>query len=560
MERLPCEILVKIFEYLPLNDLLKAKAVCKLWYFSIDLHVRLHSLAICQSEKMSNRKWSFSYEPVNFYHLISGWYSNGYNLSQSIYKNLRELYIATRLIPHQMNITMAISAHLQQLRRLEIIGLFIGVNKTIRLPNLACLNLENVTLDRITLDCEALSHLKIYRREEIGSTFDFGQIRIEHPHSIKHLELSSYHPMVKSLPNLEHLLCEIGDVGTGYPWIDLKEELPKLKEFHCNQRLRSNGLLYSLQEQCKRLPGRELKIYYFGVNVFGELENRQFRTVDTRFLCDHTDRLARFLPFFFKLEYDLLESCFDPIPSDLLDKLVNLSEIEVNSKIQNVRQLIDLLKCNPFLNMLRLVNASMKQKFMNILPKLLPNLVILDVLDEEKTYDFRFALKMKKLVTVDTHQRLDLDLLYDWFKKNAGLKEVYFSHLLRPFYVVRRNGGFKFSTNADTSEDYPDEPAGDDDEWPDGLNKNFRTLEEMFEKFKFYRTGDYYLLEPSERAPVQPDPESDTEDDAVYDLGQFAGGHSDAEQSDGEANDSTVLSYCDDDHSDADSVIVIEID
>lgn len=570
MDHLPCEILVKILKYLPLISLLKARAVCKRWHHAVELHVRLHSLAICQSENTSNRKWSFTYEPVNLTHMIAGWYSNGYNLSQPIYKNLRELYICTRLIPHQMNITMAISNQLQQLRRLEIIGLFIGVNKTIRLPKLVYLNLENVTFDRITLDCEALTHLRIYRREEVGCTLDFGQITIEHPHSIRHLELSSYHPMVKTLCNLEYLLCETGDSGDGgYQWIDLKEELPKLTEFHCNQRLRSNGLLYSLQEQCKRLPDRELKIFYFGVNVFGELENRRFRTVDTQLLCDYPDRLARFLPFFLKLEYDVMESCFDPIPRDLLDKLVNLSVIEVNAKVQNVRQLIDLLKCNRYLNTLRLVNASMKQKFMNILPKLLPNLVILDVLDDAKSYEFSFALRLKNLVTVETRQRLDLDLLYKWFRKNAGLKEVHFAHLQRPFYVVRQNGTYKFNADADMSDDYPESTANDD-ERPDGLNRNFDTLEEMFDKLQFYRTADYYLLEARERAPVQPDPDSDAEDDAVYDLGEFAGDHSDVEQSEHddqqgehgdqqhEAEGSVVLTDDDDDHSDR--IVMIEID
>ena len=501
MNNLPCEILAKIIEFLPLVEIEKCKEVCVMWRLLIENDIRLRHLVI-SDQAMSGRKWSFNYAPVDRSNLIKQFSLIDRKLDEPIFKNIRSLYVCSKSFDGVISNVGQMLSKLKRLVRLEMLNLKIREKScVINLPNLIYLSIQNVNFKAMRLDTPALSHLRMIYNGRMNEIEMSKMIKIQHSTSIKYFESTKYHSAVESFANLEYLACkEIENLPN-----DFLKGLPNLKAIYLSKaRYASRNVFDTLKQQNQQLK-RNLKIYYFGIdglnldtNSNNELDDGYFSAnkKTTKLLCKNYHKLAEHASFIYGLDYSVVEEHFVEIPSDFASKFVDLKLVKVNGKV-NSKQLIGFLKNHRCLNELNTENASLTQLFFDFLPRLCPHLNSLSIRDRKKSYDFNFILKFKNLVYCTIEQKLNYEFICQVFK-TTKIEEFFFSYHDEFLAIMKQNDVWIYGPSTE-------EPLDE-----------FETVDEMLESFaeaNFYDGRQFEEVDSFDEEMLTDESESDEETD-----------------------------------------------
>ena len=414
---LPPELLVKIINRLPVEDINRCKLVNKKYNTIVNSFIKLRNLTICDYLPIKEKHFITS-EPVDCLHSIK---INDRSLDliiskldQSMFLSLRRLYI-TNIYKEFLEIDFLNA--FQKLNCLEITNLKIKTKKrscTLNLPNLSILNIDNISpKGLIVFDTIALEKLRLNLDDA-----NMKKIKFNHNGSIRLLEMNKYNSCVKLFQNLEFLysMHRIENVDLAR-WPNLKE-LQFFEDEECWKLI---------MKQKEELARDELIVYYYGVKL-NDLPNNKIQT----YLFNHYIKpetialygpnfcnLASVLPFITLITYSELEDCLDQFTvniSSFLQRFVNLNCLIVTKRINNFNEFLNVLACCPNLNQLQLRSASLNQEFFNNqLPHLCKNLTSLGILKENEL-DFNFLIKFNKLVEFSIDQKISLDFVCNLIK------------------------------------------------------------------------------------------------------------------------------------------------
>jgi len=468
MDSLPSEILNKIIGQLPINEISKCRCVCIKWKWCIDTNLRLNDLVI-SDQVLTNQQWYFQADQmVDYFNWIKQ-LKVFEKFNQPTLKNLKQLYIYSY---SQVNSLGPFLSNLKQLQQLEINNLAINEPlTTLSLPNLTHLSLNAIKFNAITFDTSSLTHLKI------NCTSKKMKIQFTNPTTIRYLEILNYQPIIASMTNLEQLFCKEFDFPVDVQWL---KGLPKLNEIHFNHSHRQRNDVFVQLKQHNQQLKLNLQIYNFGLNLNTlpsiKLDDGSIyvSSETTQFICDHYNRLAKHVPFISGIDYTVIAKHFVELPACFTSRFSNINTIRVNGKA-NAKQLIKFLKNYRNLKSLHLSFTSLKQKFYNLIPYICPNLVDLNV-NENHDVNFYFAMKFKKLFSIDTNQQLSSDLIYHLLK-STDLKQLFFCYENEYLALSNDSGIYRFG------------PASEE---PD----EFTSLDEMFNRFKeliYHDSYQHYL-------------------------------------------------------------------
>ena len=449
MEDLPLIPTMKIIDYLLNKDILNLKLVNKWFYQLINENVRIKNLVI-SDYLPCNRRWfyncdlinpqdSIKYDDLNknvcfnprktkaaqiWTHYIQLNRIKKYlglsrvNLHQPILSQLKQLYI------YKINIDVKKLNSLDQLVHLEIINSEIQSvtdNYVLKLPMLEILNLEINSNKKCVLlvDSTKLQKLKL----KLNRT----RFKLVHPESIIYMEIDDYAHYLDFLPllsNLQHFYC-LRLQSVHLINFDLIQNLSNLKSIHIGPPKRS---FIRLTESKKRF-NKDLKIYYFNLDS-DKLDELDIALIEVDsclggYLAEplailynkYYSRLTDYCPFVEWIYYNTLEKSFKQIPEKFMDRFVNCDSFNINEKVNDLDQLIRVLKECKTITSLSLV-SSLGQHFYDFrlydLCDLCPNILSLSIDHTKNGYhalNFEFIFKFKNIRSFSVRDRLSFEFV-----------------------------------------------------------------------------------------------------------------------------------------------------
>lgn len=412
MFQFPELVLIKIFKYLPIYDLLMASQTSKLW----------RSIA---NSLLSNEK-----ELILFFRTITRpllWYHNDQpiNLTNSIiinskfkcseylketFKNITNLYIATyeEIFANKKEFDEFIN-HFECLENLQIFNLndvIESVNPyeiNLNLPNLQTFFLGHN--DKVEhLNCPKLIKLSIIDHFVMNANF------ISLINSLKFLKVKSfsYHPLFK-LINLE-ILYVSKNILINF------SDFPKLKQihlFHHKKAFRIDSvreqILRGLFEQKQNLRRDDLQIFYEGMKCTETTINEVIER-----------NQSRYGSLFYYKSYEYYRENQDEFNFKNIEKILKYSD-SFNQELKNISRTDNLLNCiqhlyfgkklkdeinfknweHTFKYVTKIVIRKLSQDHLDQLPDFIPNLIEFSFFtgnsDKNKVINFEFISKFKAL-------------------------------------------------------------------------------------------------------------------------------------------------------------------
>lgn len=410
------EIAQIILLNLPLPEILRFRLICKKAKYIVDNYVKLNNLIIYMTRPPINRLEFYTYEPFQGVHSVKIWnFDDNYNdlFRQSLFSNLKKLMISCE-IDNSIEIHCNLLNSFGNLKSLELDRINLAMNDTLRLSNLRILTIKYSSSmkdhkDKLTLDTIKLKRLRL----EAGTHMN---LEIVHPDKITYLRIEYYHNIVKSLTNLEVLICDKLERLDK----DLFGSLKNLKEFHFDSEL---ALFNEVKSQANLLDRNELKIYLKGIE-FESIDGQEFSEESSKQIINHffvnSNRTADIIPFVKYLEYDHLEDKSEQVLVDLARKFVDLELILANRAITNKERFLNFLShLNP-IRWLKLKNSLLDQNFYDHhLLQIFPNIEFLKIKEENELIDilnFSFLLKLEHLCIFKTNKNMPFDLCSEIFK------------------------------------------------------------------------------------------------------------------------------------------------
>ena len=427
IDALPLEILVKILKQVGLADLVKLKAVCKLWNELISVEVKMASIVVDTTGFWYVRRHKpldirqMAVCPMNLFLR---------NTKKPILSRLKYLRLNSAIPENDFS---SINS-LNELLRLDINYQLWDYLK-VSLPKLETLKLSDIRRAFVRLDCPKLK--KLICEESEG-----GHLEMAHPESIVELTTAMCDWKIFSFKNLEILKCN-EDLHT----LDRQAlaMFPKLKRVYYEHSLKRLSNWYSgftrVRQilECfianrKALQRTNLQFYLSGLRLDDNLDNIDFgiRQEDGTiklmsneyFYIRNYDRLqADPLEFVREMNYTNLMSVTNQLPTNYFDKFPKVEMITANKRVnsrehflwylQNLRSKICYLKFK---------NTGLNQTFYDSLPAFCsPCEIQIDESQEELNYNFlsgfgdlkrtvitqELSLKSAKTL-LDAHQNFDL--------------------------------------------------------------------------------------------------------------------------------------------------------
>lgn len=436
MDDLPCELVSRILNELPLKDKLRAREVSKKFLFLIDAQSQ-KSLVVAKNKLYVDFHWFDDYQMVDFRNLLLY-----HQRSQLLQTNLFESRFFGNLKKLQFHCDY--SAQLTGLHFLESLTELETLKISILCPHysdetfelkLPKLKSANVTVDkRIKLSflSPKLKYLVTNRSLNLTST----RIeRVRHLQTVK--ETSSNYCDLKrftGLHRLELILNREESISLLNEQID--GGLPELREL-CIKNRSVEALNLSRLKVC-----RSIRVYVNGILIRHWDQLKPFREQylleadKLQVYLDNYPAIHRQLPVITTVNYcDCWEFSSDRIPDDFLGRLVNLVRVIVNGRVASKSDLIRFLSRCERIKKLELIDSHLDQQFYSNLHHCLPvinHLVIQDRLDR---FDFLFALK--HLGTLKTNHPLDFSLVRDLFMSLSDFIQIEFLGSDGEFLIIK---------------------------------------------------------------------------------------------------------------------------
>ena len=432
---LPPEMIIELFKYLRLNDLVACSMVNKRWH-SIYTSFKMHRL-VATNRYSAIRKWKGSSEvirenerclPKTFVRLIE----------KPLISNLKHL----ALVGHFAEFDFNKLNRFRQLLQLEIsITLFCNpVRARLSLPQLKvlafnCLNKRCA----LSIDCPLLSTLVYYYNE----TENEGPLEVKHPETIRRLETNWFGSKASLVPfkNVESLVTDELEVINKATLL----LLPRLRELHWDKHIdgafdqdgldNENGtkdrLKRTLSEflaEAKKLRGSDFQFRFSGF----QLAKLDFDQIDLglqvdKWVWNEYVYLKNYhliepgaLHFINEIDYErLLSNLSGEIPRCFARKFTDVRTVWVNHEVQDEPQLLLFLKSLRSLGEL-MQNTTLSQEFYDQLPASAPSLDTLFLTDHsenELQLNFDFISQLFCLSELYTFQPLSSESVHSLVRR-----------------------------------------------------------------------------------------------------------------------------------------------
>lgn len=422
IDQLPIEMLLKIFNYVSLTDLIKnCVLVSKKWYSLVD-EKRLDELIINYG-RLSSNHWYQSYRPINLRNLIFC-STPDFIKSPSFIRNFNLKYLKIHLNFEHFEISKL--NRLGELEHLEIDNyLNLHEDSVLCLNRLRVLHLQLVG-SRLRIDAANLQSFYCS---------DLTKVQLDRKQSIQQVEVPLFDDSVNELVNLEVLKLTdfdvIRDRNTMRTFLSgLPKNLKKLHFYDPNANGNARGWKNFFAFTRER--SLEFSVYLNGIPSDDWLDERLLEHCDlTRLIVEKLDRFDAPLHWFNEFDYDkLLHIC--TIRSDFFGSFNNLQVIRAG-RIAGQVAFGNFLKGCRNLSVLFLTYPSLWSRFYDQLPvsnPLISRFTLFE--DEHVVLDYRFVLQFKLLIEFSTTHHLPMSLTADAMRtsplierfhhKNHGLK------------------------------------------------------------------------------------------------------------------------------------------
>ncbi|XP_037049246.1 uncharacterized protein LOC119083614 [Bradysia coprophila] len=362
MNDLPNELLISIFEYLKVKDLIQCSLVCKRFKLLCQA-VKTPELIISSTNDNVKGYWFYTKKQFNLQDAINVTTFNSYRSRLRLDKFRRLYFEGSQSEYAQLKVN-----DLTQLEQVKINVKIGGIKHETQI------NLPNVKM--VEFDTASHKFFITTPKLEMLRCNDFDEIHLTHPNSIKHLETNHYSESLPLLQNLQFLLVEhLGE----FDWSNTLSDLPKLTSLLCNG---SCGYIpraiKSLVEHKLGHQRSEPKIYFLSVELdeLKKIDEYTSNNNDFLFQINNYNSLTETvfntrLTNPHQIDYNtLVDSMKDKVPDDFFKKYFSTRSICVNGKVENQEHLFEFLKNFDYLTELQLYNASLDQSFYSRLGEL----------------------------------------------------------------------------------------------------------------------------------------------------------------------------------------------
>ena len=302
--------------------------------------------------------------------------------------------------------------------------------------------------DLLQLVCENLNYFEL--EERYWSPLS-ERVQLTHPEQIRHVRTSSgcfedNIEFLKQFKCVRELDCRMDDLSGIPNLIELITDYKELQilSIQAINRSYKKAEIEQLKEQLiTTWPNLEVYLNGLHIKLFDKLKCFHQDSVlgsNLDFYLQQHRSTSKLLRQFYSLDYDHWESFEPRIPSGFLQKLVNLSIIKVNGRVNNPNCLANLLcKCN-LITMLNLTNSLLGQTFYSNLGHYAPYLTSLEIQDDlalVESLNFNFLFEFSDLCFFKVNRALDLNLAYRLFMGSFSTQMFEFLIEGRPSYLVR---------------------------------------------------------------------------------------------------------------------------
>ena len=424
MNKLPPELQLTIFRYLPVKDTIRLQIVCKRW----------RELFNCLRHESLNLFDKNNYEG-GLYHL------KPFESNDLIELNEELLLRSPKLRPMLSNIKkltayfysdsiVDLSQFYNQFTKLEELECYHHTNLIkkiiLNLPNLTKLIISNyLDCANYELDLPSLTFIKVSK---------LSSCELHYPERLKRIDsnLFDYDRIdFTKFTNLEFLNI------TGEEWQlitnSLLETLAKLK---CVHFLADTFLSRETLNSNFNYRRNDLNFYLFGFDIDKDVqineEDEDFTRSETntsKFIIRNYEKTADTVYYEFKIDYNELIKT-NGLPKGFLKKFPKLSLVKTIDRLENEDALLDFLKSTQP-DAFFIENQLLSQSFLNqlafqctFIKKLhLKNLNSTNILSK----DFDFIFKMTNLNEINIWQEIAIGFLIKAFENLVNLCEVFIS-------------------------------------------------------------------------------------------------------------------------------------
>ena len=439
----------KILSYLPLEDLVRSRAVAPRWYRTID-RFRVNSLfysdrpsghifeksrlvndVFAQNFICSHKVWSFfntfansillKLKRLRFYRL-------DFNAeTQPLFDSTRESFVHLEELSlfHVRSDSKAWAMKLPMLRsfRLEDGSGFKGlIFNSPKLLEVRCLRSKPLVLDFVQGDCVERLTTDEWRKA-----------------------------MGEKLKNLKYLYCEDSIAIYSTILADLKV----LKEIHVSYPNHAKHLF----ERRKRYERFDLRIFLFGCLLDGpdnpamESSPHSFNEDTFCTLVRNHKRLADEIPFCTCLDYEAIIAAAPESPElaiNVLKRFIDLKKIIVHKPVQNTGRFLDLLKSFGHISELQF-DCDQPQELYDRLPE---HCAVQWLAIDHASLDIDFLLRLSSIIHLSVACPIDAEYIRKAFEKLKFLSTFHFRSLnkknlqQRVEIAIRHPKGFHVTVQA----------------------------------------------------------------------------------------------------------------
>lgn len=460
IHKLPREIMLMIFRrFLNFSDLVRCMHVCKKWR-KILTCLNISSIVFTGSSIVFNGSYK------DFFHTQIGWFFKTKKYNRNLYCDLMKftapesepmgsvLFTDTlkRLkfekIEDHTYIMVFVFKLINKMISLESVELSVVIQTPdnrindelkrivdINLPNLKSLDIDNLTLELITLNTPNLISFKA-RHINKGLLFTY-------PDSLRHLFVLSFdQKSIEIFKNLETIYIE----KINFQSFDMPlDKFPNLKELALWIYPRSYSVdlspfgldipKFTYITKLKKIlqKERDLKFTYFGMEITKHLLNCfDFRTPFEQPKRDLAELLIRHQDYFSSLSSDLswIKQIIYPLSNVdaelpvLHDKFNGIQCINVEKRVENQTHFLNFLKGFKNLKSLNICYSSLNDSFYEKIHHLLTNSTQFPHIQHLSIYErsaviskFDFLLEFVNLHSFRTNKQVPVDLIIKIIKK-----------------------------------------------------------------------------------------------------------------------------------------------
>jgi len=439
--RLPNEMIGKIFSNLNVNELINALLVCRRWHASV-LSRKPTSLIVYEKRLDRMDRWTFDdvlFDPnvaitfvdlkkIDLSKLINSHFAS--EILRLNINNFNDFYnedIQTEIVCNKQIIDFINSIGSLLVLEIDCLNL---KDARITLPRLQMMEVKIIRA-RIILNTPALTHFKCLYGDQLR------MIYFPFSNSLTHLYVSQYDYSINVCHRFDNITSLYVENGLS---ANLLMDLPLLKELYVHAPIRSSRYI-NLQKEVVDILHRnyleacDLRIVFYGfelkeVTQLQEIKENENGELFTEFAFDETNLIKLLVKNFPKMVYTNWMKEINyfnvykglvRVPMDFYEEFPNIHQVNINNRILDYQDLIEFLKPIRELDRLKLENTYLNNStFYDLLPenccKKLFRIHISEKDDLE--IDFEFILKLlKDPVAVVTNQQVPLSIVERAFKK-----------------------------------------------------------------------------------------------------------------------------------------------